>query len=130
MVQVADGLARVGLHHHDFALGRLDKADAQAVGLGEDLPRGPSLSVDANEQPLGIETEPYRFQQPAGDLSHRSALVAAGVMGGVDPFKVGGTAVDLDVGKAARLGVQRGGALRRARSRRRATLAGRCPRSV
>ena len=104
VVQVAGRSSRVRLHHHDFPVGRLDETDSEAVGLGEDFPGRPSLSVDADEQAVGVETEPYRFEQSAGNLSHGSALVAAGVAGGVDPFKIGGAAVDLDVRKAASAG--------------------------
>ncbi len=126
-VQVADRSRLIRLHHDDFTVGGLDEADPEAVGLGEDLVRGPSLGIDADEQSLGIETEPYRFDRSAGNLSHGAALVSAGVVGGVDPFKIGCAAVDLDVRKAARLGVNRRGTRCRGRLRRRANRAGRSP---
>ena len=96
--------------------GGLDKADPEAVGVGQNVACRPSLGVDANQQSLGVESEPDRFEHSAGNLSHGSALVAAGVMGGVDPFKISCPAVDLDVRKTAGLAVRRP-MRRRARNR-------------
>ena len=107
MIQVADWLATIRLQDDDLAAGRLDKADPEAVGVAQNVACRPSLGVDANEQSRGVESEPDRFEHSAGNLTHGSAFVAAGVMGRVDPFKISCPAVDLDVRKAAGLSVGR-----------------------
>src|SRR5262249_11958852 len=106
-VQETYGPNRVRLHHDDLVIGGLNKSDAQPVSLGENVPRGASLGINADQQPLGVKTEPYRIEESARHLRHGSALVAAGVMRCVDPLEVGCPAIDLDVRETARLGMKR-----------------------